>query len=413
MLELLLCSLFTILPDYLYRHHVQGKRLGHELTFYSVWFELRWGIVSCLMLAITLITVVFYYHPSADTVFVPFRTVPIVPEVNGRVADIYVRGSEHVAAGQGLFRLDDTSQQAAVETARRAVAEIDAARAMAEADLASADAKVLEAQGALRQAADEFATQSKLDRSSPGVVAHRQVEKLEVLVQTRIATVAAAKASRAAVAARLSDQLPAQRASAEAALAQADAELAKTIIRAGVSGRVEQFLLQRGDIVNPFMRPAGVLVPDDLGLRRSALVAGFPQIEASVLHPGMVAEASCVSMPWKVIPMVVTSVQGYIATGQLRGTDQLLDASQFAAPGTVLVTLEPLYQGGLDGVTPGGICIANAYSSHHEQLQNSDTGLLQGLALHAIDTVGLVHAILLRIQVLLLPFKMLVLSGGH
>ena len=40
MLELLLCSLLTILPDYLIRRYVQGKRLGREITFYSVWYEL-------------------------------------------------------------------------------------------------------------------------------------------------------------------------------------------------------------------------------------------------------------------------------------------------------------------------------------------------------------------------------------
>jgi hypothetical protein len=34
-------------------------------------------------------------------------------------------------------------------------------------------------------------------------------------------------------------------------------------------------------------------------------------------------------------------------------------------------------------------------------------------ALHAVDTLGLVHAILLRIQALLLPFKAPVFSGGH
>jgi hypothetical protein len=32
MLELLLCSLLTIFPDYLYRRYGQGKRLGHEIT---------------------------------------------------------------------------------------------------------------------------------------------------------------------------------------------------------------------------------------------------------------------------------------------------------------------------------------------------------------------------------------------
>jgi hypothetical protein len=64
MLELLLCSLLTILPDYLFRRYRQGKRIGKEITLFSVWFELRWGIVSCLMLTIGLITVIFYYHPS-------------------------------------------------------------------------------------------------------------------------------------------------------------------------------------------------------------------------------------------------------------------------------------------------------------------------------------------------------------
>src|ERR671911_803626 len=108
MLELLLCSLLTIFPDYLYRRYVQGKRLGKEITFYSVWFELRWGITACLMLTIGLITVIFYYHPSTQSATFYFRTVPIGPEMNGRVAEIHVRMSEKVAQGQPLFRLDDS-----------------------------------------------------------------------------------------------------------------------------------------------------------------------------------------------------------------------------------------------------------------------------------------------------------------
>ena len=66
MLELLFCSLLTIVPDYLYRRYAQGKRLGKEITFYSVWFELRWGITSCLILTVGLITVIFYNHPSTQ-----------------------------------------------------------------------------------------------------------------------------------------------------------------------------------------------------------------------------------------------------------------------------------------------------------------------------------------------------------
>jgi len=411
MLELILCSLFTILPDYLFRRYGQGKRIGREITLYSVWFELRWGIVTCLILAISLITLVFYFHPSTTNVVSVFRTVPIVPETNGRVAEIFVRGSEQVAAGQPLFRLQDATQRTAFETARRGIAEIDAAALVARADLAGAEARILEAEGSLQQARDEFATRSELNRGAPGTVARRELERLQVAVETRRAGVEAAKAARDAVAARLSDQIPAQRASAEAELAQAEAELLKTVVRAGVTGRVEQFLLQVGDLVNPFMRPAGVLVPADLGTRQQSLVAGFGQVEAQVLRPGMLAEASCASKPWTVIPMVVTQVQGFIASGQVRGTDQLLDVQQFRQPGTVLVTLEPIYAGGLAGVVPGSSCVANAYTSHHAQMADPELGTLQRLGLHAIDTVGLVHAMLLRIQVVLLPFRALVLSG--
>src|SRR5262245_61030316 len=99
MLELLLCSLLTILPDYLYRRYAQGKRLGKEITFYSVWFELRWGITACLILTVSLITVIFYNHPSTTTATLMFRTVPILPETNGRVAQIHVGISGPVNKG--------------------------------------------------------------------------------------------------------------------------------------------------------------------------------------------------------------------------------------------------------------------------------------------------------------------------
>src|SRR5689334_495275 len=99
MLELLLCSLVTLLPDYLYRRYVQGKRFGKEITFYSVWFELRWGITGCLILTVLLITTVFYNHPSTSSVTLFYRTVPIVPETNGRVAEIYVGTSGPIAKG--------------------------------------------------------------------------------------------------------------------------------------------------------------------------------------------------------------------------------------------------------------------------------------------------------------------------
>src|SRR5262245_36966490 len=141
MLEMLLCSLLTVFPDYLYRRYVQGKRIGKEITFYSVWFELRWGITSCLILTVLLITTIFYNHPSTKNVTLFFRTVPIVPETNGRVAEIFVGNSGPIAKGAPIFRLDSSKQEAAVESARRKIAEVDAAMVVAKTDVEKAESQ--------------------------------------------------------------------------------------------------------------------------------------------------------------------------------------------------------------------------------------------------------------------------------
>jgi multidrug resistance efflux pump len=409
MLELLLCSVFTILPDYLYRRYAQGKRFGKEITFYSVWFELRWGITACVILTVCLITTVFYNHPSTKNVTLFFRTIPIVPETNGRVAETFVGFSGPVAAGAPIFRLDSSKQEAAVETARHKIAEFDAEMAVARTEVLKADGEIKQATSARQQTLDELETKRELYRRNSGNVPFREIERLEVRADGQLGDIAAATAAKQGAEERVSTLIPAQKASAEAELAQAEVELNKTIVRAGVSGRVEQFTLRVGDIVNPLMRPAGVLIPDSAG--QSGLQAGFDQIESQIMKIGMAAEVTCVSRPFAVIPMVVTGVQDYIAAGQFRGGEQLIDPQQVARPGTLLVTLEPLYKGGLDGVTLGSSCIANAYSNNHDTIVAKDTGALRAFALHVVDALALVHALILRLQALVIPFQNLVFSG--
>jgi multidrug resistance efflux pump len=409
MLEMLVVSLFTILPDYLYRRYAQGKRFGQEINLYTVWFELRWGITSCLVVTVLLITVIFYNHPATTNVTLFFRTVPIVPETNGRVAEVFVGLSGPVTKGAPIFRLDSTKQEAALETAKRKIAEVEAASVMAKADIVKAEGQLRQAKGALQQAQDELDTKRELQRRNAGIVPQRDIEKLQVAVDANEGAVAAADAARQATEIRVASVLPAEKASAEAELAAAQVDLDKTVVRAGVNGRVEQFTLRAGDIVNPMMRPAGVLIPEGAGQR--SLQAGFNQIEAQIINPGMIAEVTCVSKPFTVIPMVVTDVQDYIAAGQFRGGEQLIDAQQVARPGTLLAFLEPLYKGGLEGVTPGSSCIANAYSNNHDAIHAPGTGTMKGIALHAVDALALVHALILRLQALVLPFKTLVFSG--
>lgn len=408
MLEVLLCSLVTILPDYLYRRYVQGKRWGKEITLFSVWYVLRYGITACFILTISLITVVFYYHPSTSNVVVHFRTVPIIPDASGHVVEVYKNSSDTVRAGDPLFRVDTARQEAQVEIEHRRIAEADAAMVVAASDMAAAEGKVAEARAGLRQIQDELATKEGLSGSA---VTRREVETLQVSETAAQGAMAAAEATVASAKERLETLLPAQKATAEASLRRAEIEIENATVRAGVDGTVEQFTLRKGDMVNSFLRPAGVLVPSDAG--RRYVQAGFGQISAPVIKVGMIGEISCNTTPWRVIPVVVAQEQDFIASGQVNSGERLVDVSEAKRDGTVMVNFEPLYADGFKDIVPGSQCIANVYSNNHDTIANPETSGPTKVALHAVDALGLVHAMLLRIQVAMMPFRTLVFSGGH
>ncbi len=137
MLEFLVLSLITILPDFLIRRFAQGKRLGHEITIFSVWYELRWGITACLILTIALITVIFFYHPTTSNVSSLFRTVTVLPEDGGRVDEVFVENNQKVEVGDLLFTLESSVERATVTTHRRRIDEIDAELVLAASELAA------------------------------------------------------------------------------------------------------------------------------------------------------------------------------------------------------------------------------------------------------------------------------------
>ncbi len=412
MLELILCSLVTVLPDYLYRRYREGKRWGDQITFFTMWYELRWGITACLILTVALITIVFYYHPSTTNAGPYFRTIPLLPEGGGRVEEVFVKNGDSVEAGDPLFSLLDTAQVANVNLAESQLDQIASAFAQAEVQLEAAQATLVQAESALAQAENELTKKSELASRGQQLISKIELERLENTVAQRRGGVQAARANITAAQTQISEVLPAQRQSAQRQLEQAQVALDKTVIYAGVDGQVAQFFLQRGDYVNPILRPAGVLIPSsgpESG--RFQIAAGFNQLSAQVIKPGTITEVVCMSKPFSVIPMVVTRVQPVVAAGQLKPSDVLLDAQQRARPGTLTVVMEPLYEDGLMDVMPGSKCIANAYTNNHDLLEQGDLGLGQTLFLHMVDTVGVIHAIILRMQALLMPVQMLVFAG--
>ena len=412
MLEFLICALFTILPDYLIKRFVYKKRWGAEITFFTVWYELRWGITSCLILTIALITLIFYYHPSTTNATPMFRTLTILPEAAGRVEEVLVKNNQFVAQGDPLFSLDSAAQEAAVETARSALDEIAAASSTARANLDKAKGVVATVQTKLDQAQDEHDRNLGILKRESGAISEREIERSESHVMTLQSERVSAMAARAEVLAHLETVLPAQQETAEDNLAQATVALEKTMVYADVSGQLTQFILEPGDFVNPLLRPAGLLLPTTSSATGGQAVhAGFNQLAAPVIKPGTLAEITCLSKPFVVVPMVVTHVQTSIAAGQLRPTDTLVDLQDRAKPGTLTVRMEPLWENGLEGIVPGTKCIANAYSNYHQQVASGELGTVTSLYYHMVDAVGLVHAAILRVQALIIPVKMLVFSG--
>lgn len=408
MLELVFSALITIFPDYLYRRYKQGKRWGHEITLFNVWYELRWGLTACAILAVTLITVIFYFHPSTRNVSAAFRTVTILSDRAGRVAEVYVANNEDVMAGEAIFRLDTTRQEAAAETAQRRIDEIEAALGLTATEVASATARVEATEADLAQATSDLERRLELAERNNTVVSEQELERLQTAVTGAESQRAAALASLDGAKLRQTTLLPAQLETARAVLREAENEISKSTVFAEVDGTVTQFLLKPGDIVNPILRPAGILVPEVTGQGR--FIAAFGQISASVLKPGMLVEITCASKPLTIIPMVVDDVQEAIAAGQFRPGDALLDQQDRARPGTVTAFLAPIFPRHLDSIPPGSACVGVAYTSRAKEIDAGEITGLSAFIARIVDGMGIANAIVLRAQAILLPVKTLVFN---
>ncbi len=408
MLELVFSALITIVPDYLYRRYKQGKRWGHEITLFNVWYELRWGLTACAILAVTLITVIFYFHPSTRNVSAAFRTVTILSDRAGRVAEVYVANNEDVLAGEAIFRLDTTRQEAAAQTAQRRIEEIEAALGLTATEVASATARVEATEADLAQATSDLERRLELAERNNTVVSEQELERLQTALSGAESQRAAATATLDGAKLRQTTLLPAQLETARAVLSESENEISKSTVFAEVDGTVTQFLLKPGDIVNPILRPAGILVPEVTGQGR--FIAAFGQISASVLKPGMLVEITCASKPLTIVPMVVDDVQGAIAAGQFRPGDALLDQQDRARPGTVTAFLAPIFPEHLDSIPPGSACVGVAYTSRAKEIDAGEITGLPAFIARIVDGMGIANAIVLRAQAILLPVKTLVFN---
>ncbi|MEQ1404487.1 HlyD family efflux transporter periplasmic adaptor subunit [Neorhizobium sp. Rsf11] len=226
---------------------------------------------------------------EADTLF-------IGAESAGRLTALDVAEGEDVAAGAPLFRLDASSEEAAVAAARAALA-----RSQAELDLAEAAQKRPEEIDVLRASEREATARLEL--------AKQDLDRTRVLVErgtatqasldTAIATEAANRASLDSVRSEITlanlpvrdEQLRQAReavAAAKADLASAEAALAKRSVAAPAAGSIETLYYRLGEVV-PSGRPIVALLPPE-NVRIRFFV---PETEIARLALGQAIRVAC------------------------------------------------------------------------------------------------------------------------
>ena len=381
---------------------------GRAVTLYNV----HRALFVWIVLFVALIFTVEYYHPDTTNALIPFRVVPVVTERGGTVTEVSVKAGENVKVGDLLFTVDDSSEKAAVATAQATVGEVNSQIDVIKAQIKEAGADLARTKAALDKANLTMSEQQDLkDRKSPAYTLNRY-ENAKAAQEQAAANVNAADSKLEALQVQLSQVLPAQLKSAEAALDQAKVTLSETKVYSSVSGRIEQLTLNVGARAAQFsVNPAMVIVPDRNKSDPIEIVAGFSQTNSAVLHVGMPAEVACESninngMKDTVLAARIVRIQDAIATGQLGPTGTLMQPSDRRGPGDLVVHVRLEYPEQNALLVDGTRCLVQAYTTRI-------SGSLQGTFMGGvIQAWALEKALIMRMKVWMMLFAGTGLGGG-
>lgn len=161
------------------------------------------------------------------------RQVDVSSDVMGRVTELTVREGDEVEAGQVLLTIDPSQLRALVSRAR--------------ATLSQAEAEVAREEANLLQAGRELARLEGIVEQDPDLVSLQAVEEAATAVEVQDALLTSARFG--------AEQ-------AEAELAEASDQLARTTIRAPISGTVIRLNIEEGEtaVVGTMNNPGSLLL---------------------------------------------------------------------------------------------------------------------------------------------------------
>ena len=254
------------------------------------------------------------HFQSTDDAFIAARQIALAPKVSGYLTAVPVTDNEHVATGQAIAQLDDrdyrvalAQAEAQVSAAQASIENTDAQLDVQQAQIASNQAQVEQAQAALVFAQQQATRYQHLEQTGYGTV--QNSEQYTSQLRQQQAALLSAQATLN-LAQRQVEALKAQRKSAVANLAQAEAQrdqaklnLSYTTVTAAQPGRVVNLGAAAGQFAQPGTNLT-MFVPDEIWV-----TANFKEIQLDRMRPGEPVTLKIDAYPGRAIRGHVDSVQ--------------------------------------------------------------------------------------------------------
>jgi len=219
---------------------------------------------------------------STDDAYVQASTAQITPRIDGTLASVPVRDTDHVQQGQVLATIDPADAQLAVQQAEANLLLARQRVTQYVAGVASAQAQVSAREADLARAKVDYDRRAALAQT--GAVSGDELTTARNGLQTAEAAVAQANqqlaSAKAVVASGSTANNPEVRA-AQVALDRAKLDLDRTVIRAPIAGIVAQNNAQIGQRVQ-----AGASLMTVAPVGQAYVNANFKESQLTSIHPG-------------------------------------------------------------------------------------------------------------------------------
>ncbi|CAH5972903.1 Inner membrane protein YibH, partial [Citrobacter koseri] len=316
------------------------------------------GLVSGLILLMN------YNHPYTFTAQKAVISVPVIPQVTGRVIEVIDKPNQLIKKGEVLFKIEPDKYQSRVERLQADLVTAIHNVEVLKAQLSEAQENTIRVSVERDRLYKDYQRYVKGSQAKVNPFSERDIDNARQSYLSQDAVVKASVAEQAQIQSQLDSKVNGEQSqivSLRAQLAEAKYNLAQTIVRAPGNGYVTQLLIQPGTYASSLpLRPVMVFIPE----QKRQVVAQFRQNSLLRLKPGDEAEVVFNALPGKVFEGKLMSILPVVPGGayQAEGTLQALTVTP--AMDGVMVTIELEHNEYIDVLPDGVSAQVAAYSEH-------------------------------------------------